>query len=206
VRTGIFGGTFDPIHIAHLHAGEMARHRVGLDRVLFMPAGDPWQKAGRDLTPSPHRLEMVRLAVSDVDGLEPDDRETKREGPSYTIDTLATFPDDEELFLLLGADAAAGFRTWHRWHDIVARAGILIVPRPGSDLGIAREAVSGGRVVDMTALDISATDIRRRVAAGEPYRFLVPPLVYEYIEANGPYEEPSAGDRVGPANEQEDSS
>jgi nicotinate-nucleotide adenylyltransferase len=206
VRTGIFGGTFDPIHIAHLHAGEMARHQAGLDRVLFMPAGSPWQKARRELTPAMHRLEMVRLAVADVDGLEPDDRETKREGPSYTIDTLATFPEDEELFLVLGADAAARFRTWHRWGEVAARAGILIMPRPGSDLGIAREAVTGGKVVEMAALDISATDIRRRVGAAEPYRFLVPPLVYEYIQANGLYAQAQPDDRVGASSEQEDSS
>src|SRR3970040_1404301 len=95
VRTGILGGTFDPIHIAHLHAGETALFGAGLDRVVFMPAGDPWQKEDRALTSAAQRLEMTRLAIEGVDRFEVDERETRRDGPTYTIDTLHSFPPVE---------------------------------------------------------------------------------------------------------------
>ncbi|MFP4074573.1 MAG: nicotinate-nicotinamide nucleotide adenylyltransferase, partial [Actinomycetota bacterium] len=104
MRTGILGGTFDPIHVAHLHTAEVAHHQLELDRVLILPAGDPWQKSGRDVTPGKHRLEMCRLAVEGAEGLEVDLRELDRDGPTYTADTLGTFPRDEELFLILGSD------------------------------------------------------------------------------------------------------
>ncbi len=133
VRTGILGGTFDPIHIAHLHAGETAQFAAGLDRVLFMPAGDPWQKAERSMTPAADRLAMTELAIEGIEGFEVDDRELHRDGPTYTIDTLLTFPAEEELFLILGADAAVGLPSWHRWEDVIERAGVLVVPRPGTE-------------------------------------------------------------------------
>ncbi len=203
MRTGILGGSFDPIHIAHLHAGETSLAEAELDRVLFMPAGDPWQKP-RDLTPGPMRVEMVSLAIAGVDGFEPDDREVRREGLTYTIDTLRTFPDDEELSLILGADAAAGLRTWKEWEQVVDRAEVLVVPRPGTDPGLVTEAWPQARMLDMAALDVSGTLIRRKAAAGQPFRFLVPPAVYEYISANHLYAQPAADDMVGVSYEQED--
>jgi nicotinate-nucleotide adenylyltransferase len=188
VRTGILGGTFDPIHIAHLHAGETALHAAGLDRVLFMPAGDPWQKTDeRQVTPVAARVEMTRLAIDGVAGFELDLREVEREGPTYTIDTLATFAPDEELFLILGFDAAVGLPTWHRWEEVVARAGILVVPRPGYDLSKVESVVPSALRLEMAALDVSASSIRRMAARGAPYRFLVTPEVYRYIEAEGIY-------------------
>lgn len=193
VRTGILGGTFDPIHIAHLHSAECARHQLGLDRVLVMPAGDPWQKEDRPITPARDRVAMCRLAVEDVEGLEVDDRETLRGGPTYTVDTLATFPDDEELFLILGADAAAGLSTWHRWQDLLDRVTVVVVPRPGTSI----TAISGGVVVDMGALDVSGTDIRRRAREGRPFRYLVTREVHEYIVAGDLYAEQRRDDMVG---------
>ena len=189
VRTGILGGTFDPIHIAHLHAGETALFAAGLDRVLFMPAGDPWQKGARELTPAAQRLEMTRLAVEGMDRFEIDDREIDREGPTYTIDTLLTFPSGEELFLILGADAAIGLPTWHRWEEVTERAGILVVPRPGTDLATVAATVHGATILDMSALDISSTSIRDLAASGRPYRFLVPLEVHRFIEHTGVYTE-----------------
>jgi nicotinate-nucleotide adenylyltransferase len=206
VRTGIFGGTFDPIHIAHLHTAETVLTDVALDRMLFIPAGDPWQKDDRALTPARHRLEMVRLATAGVGGFEVDDREVGREGPSYTIDTLSSFPADEDLYLLVGADAAAGFRTWHRWEEILKRAVILIMPRPGTDLEAARQAVPGAVIVHTPLLEVSATAIRDDVANGRAYRFLVHPAVHAYIEANHLYEQAGSGDMVVASNEQEESS
>ena len=187
VRTGILGGTFDPIHIAHLHAGETALFVADLDRVLFMPAGDPWQKGARELTLAAQRLEMTRLAVEGTDRFEIDAREIDRDGPTYTIDTLLTFPADEELFLILGADAALGLPTWHRWEEIVERAGILVVPRPGNDLAAVAATVPEADILDMSALDISSTSIRDLAVSGRPYRFLVPSEVHRFIESNGIY-------------------
>jgi nicotinate-nucleotide adenylyltransferase len=187
VRTGILGGTFDPIHIAHLHAGETALFAADLDRVLFMPAGDPWQKGARELTPAAQRLEMTRLAVEGTDRFELDDREIARDGPTYTIDTLLTFPSGEELFLILGADAAIGLPSWHRWEEVTERAGILVVPRPGTDLATVAATVPKATILDMSALDISSTSIRGLAASGRPYRFLVSPEVHRFIENKGVY-------------------
>ena len=176
-----------------------------LDRVLFMPAGDPWQKSDRVLTPASLRLEMVRVAVKGVDGFELDAREVEREGPTYTNDSLASFPADEELFLILGADAAAGIPTWHRWEEVVARAGILVVPRLGTDMAEVVEKVPSAVALDMAILEVSATAIRSMAASGEAYRFLVPPPVFEFIETKSLYAQAPRGDRVGMSNEQEDS-
>jgi nicotinate-nucleotide adenylyltransferase len=205
VRTGILGGTFDPIHIAHLHAGETALHDAELDRVLFMPAGEPWQKEGRSLSPAAQRLEMTRLAIEGVGGFEIDEREIRRDGPTYTMDTLNSFPAEEELFLILGADAAVGLPTWHRWEEVVDRAGILVVPRPGTDPSGVSDLVPAAKILDMAALDVSGTVIRAMAAAGRPFRFLVPSRVHEYIETHGLYTQPGSGDRVVGANEQEES-
>jgi nicotinate-nucleotide adenylyltransferase len=188
VRTGILGGTFDPIHIAHLHAGETALSAADLDRVLFMPAGDPWQKTDeRQVTDARARVEMTRLAIKGVPGFELDLREVERDGPTYTIDTLLTFPGDEELFLILGFDAAVGLPTWHRWEEVVERAGILVVPRPGYELAAVSEVVPSAVLLDMVALDVSASSIRRMAAQGAPYRFLVTPEVHQFIEIEGIY-------------------
>jgi nicotinate-nucleotide adenylyltransferase len=205
VRTGILGGTFDPIHIAHLHAGETALHAAGLDRVLFMPAGDPWQKTDeRRVSPVTARVEMTRLAIEGVPGFELDLREVEREGPTYTIDTLHSFAVDEDLFLILGFDAAVGLPSWHRWKEVVARAGILVVPRPGYDVARVMEVVPSAEPLDMAALDVSASSIRRMAAQGAPYRFLVPPDVYDYIESEGIYTQSPTSDRVMSAKDQEE--
>jgi len=162
-------------------------HQLGLGRVLIVPAGDPWQKSAREISPARHRLEMCRLAVDGVAGFEVDEREITREGPTYTIETLESFPDDEELFLILGSDAAAGIQTWHRWQDVVQRATIVEAPRLGFPEGDRRPDVVH---LEMGRLEISSTDIRSRVAAGLPYRYLVPRVVYEYIESKNLYAEP----------------
>jgi nicotinate-nucleotide adenylyltransferase len=205
VRTGILGGTFDPIHIAHLHAGETALFAADLDRVLFVPAGDPWQKTDeRRVTPAAVRVEMTRLAIDGVTGFELDLREVERDGPTYTIDTLASFPSDEDLFLILGCDAAVGLPTWHRWEDVVERAVVLVVPRPGYDLSMVSVVVPSAIPLEMAALDVSASAIRRMAAQGAPYRFLVPDAVYRFIESEGIYTQSPTSDRVMSAKDQEE--
>ncbi|HEX6287022.1 MAG TPA: nicotinate-nucleotide adenylyltransferase [Acidimicrobiia bacterium] len=193
MRIGILGGTFDPIHIAHLHAAECARHQLGLDRVLVMPAGDPWQKAQRRVTSDEHRVAMCRLAVEGAEGIEVDEREIQRVGPTYTVDTLATFSDEDQLFLILGGDAASRLHTWHRWKEVVNRATIVIVPRPGAPVG----DVSGSVQIDMGALEVSGTEIRQRAADGRPFRYLVTRQVYDYIASHGLYAKEQRDDMVG---------
>jgi len=193
VRTGIMGGTFDPIHVAHLHGAECARHQLALDRVLVVPAGDPWQKADRLVAPAEDRLAMCRIAVDGVDGLEVDGREVNRDGPSYTIDTLTSFPADEELYLIVGADAAAGLDTWHRSEEILHRATVAVVPRSGSPIG----DIPGSVVVEMGPLDVSGTEIRQRAREGRPFRYLVTSGVHQYIASHNLYAEDGQDDMVG---------
>jgi nicotinate-nucleotide adenylyltransferase len=206
VRTGILGGTFDPIHIAHLHAGECAKHQAQLDRVLFMPAGDPWQKLGRRVSPGRHRLEMTRLAVAGVDGFEADSREVERDGLTFTADTLATFPDDEELFLILGADAASGLPSWERSDEVIARVTVLVAPRPGAPPEAVLEVVPEAVFLDMPLLEVSGTSIRAHAGRGGPYRFLVTEPVHAYAEANALYANPPGGDMVIPPQDTEEPS
>ena len=187
MRTGILGGTFDPIHIAHLHSAECALQQVGLDRVILLPAGDPWQKSGRDVTPGKHRLEMCRLAIEGVDGIEVDLRELDRDGPTYTVETVGTFPPDEELFLILGSDSLSGLETWQRWEDVVSRVTLVEAPRPGTPVGVG--ATHGAIQLEMGLLEVSSTDIRRRITEGRPYRYLVTAPVHGYIEVTNLYAE-----------------
>ena len=206
MRTGILGGTFDPIHIAHLHAGESALHQAELDRVLFIPAGDPWQKADRDLSSASTRLEMTRLAVTGVAGFEVDDREIQRDGPTYTVDTLASFPDDEELFLILGADAAARIETWDRHRQVEERATILVVPRPGTDSTIIADLIPNAAFIDMAVLEISSTEIRNLTRDSQPCRYLVPEVVHEFITENDLYPDRRKTPRVDDSTDTEERS
>ena len=134
-RIGIFGGTFDPPHVGHLAAAVNVRHSLGLDLVLLVVANVPWQKVGeRPVSPAADRLELVRLAVGDVEGLEVDDREIRRGGDSYTADTVAELLEEDpssEVFVIVGSDAAAGLPTWERIDEVRARSVIVVVDRPG---------------------------------------------------------------------------
>ena len=197
MRTGILGGTFDPVHIAHLHAGETALHQAGLDRVVFIPAGDPWQKAHRRVSDASHRLEMVRLAVEGVPGFEVDDREVVREGPTYTADTLDSFPPDEDLFLILGADSALGIESWHRYDEVLDRVTVLVAPRPGYDPDEVLALIPDAVILEMAPLGVRGTEIRAMAAEGRPFRFLVTDAVYRYIVDKNLYTHPREGDSVG---------
>ena len=142
---------------------------------------------------------MCRLAVDGVEGLEVDDREVTRNGPTYTIDTLETFPVDEDLVLIVGSDSAAGFKTWHRWQEIVERATVGVVPRPGS----ASYDIGGAAAIEMALLEVSGTDIRERARSGRPFRFLVTPPVYDYVIAHDLYADRGGDDIVGGLKRQE---
>jgi nicotinate-nucleotide adenylyltransferase len=203
-RVGIFGGTFDPVHNGHLAKATEAIDMLGLDRVLFMIAGDPWMKreAGQSISSSHHRLEMVRLAVAGEPSMAVDDREVRRPGPTYTVDTLgelAVEGGDDELFLLLGLDALSSFPRWRSPRRVLELAQVVAIERPspipgpdavpgiGALPGVAAlEQVSPGasdkaHVLTGVPADISSSEIRQAVAAGKPVSECVPPAVAEYI-------------------------
>jgi nicotinate-nucleotide adenylyltransferase len=188
VRSGLLGGTFDPPHIAHLLAGEVAYRQLGLDRVIYLPAGSPWQKADRMVSPADHRWRMTEIATSGISYFVPDDREVHRAGWTYTIDTLATFNDSEEIVLILGADAALGLPTWESAEQVLDRVHVAVLPRPGTERRAVETAIGTATWLDMPPLPLSGTMIRERVAAGTAFRFLVADGVYEYIVENRLYE------------------
>lgn len=189
MRRGILGGTFDPPHVAHLFAGEAAHGDLGLDVVTFIPAGAPWQKAHRSVSDAAHRWEMIQRAVVGVEYFTADDREVRREGWTYTADTLAGFPDTEELTLILGADAARGLPTWKRVDEVVNLARIAVVPRPGVDRREVDWALRGARAewLDTPEVWLSGTMLRARRSAGRSLRFLVPEAVWGYVQHHGLY-------------------
>jgi nicotinate-nucleotide adenylyltransferase len=187
VRRGILGGTFDPPHIAHLVAGEVAYRDVGLDVVTFLPAGRPWQKEGSGVTDAEHRRAMTGLAVEDVDYFELDDREVLRDGWTYTADTLDTFAETDHLVLILGGDAASRIRTWHRWEYVLERTEIAVMPRSGASPLEVASAVGPHHVLDSPVLDVSGTELRARCRRRASIRFLVPEPVRTYIEENRLY-------------------
>ena len=191
-RIGVFGGTFDPPHVGHLVAASDARHALGLDRVLLMVANVPWQKvAVRDVSAPEDRVAMVDAAVAGAEGLEVSDLEIVRGGRSYTADTLAELAEAEpsaELFCILGADAAALFGTWERYEEVASRATLVVVDRPGSPTPVSG-AFRWVRV-DVPELEVSSTDLRRRVTAGAPIDFLTPPGVVTCIRERGLYRFP----------------
>jgi nicotinate-nucleotide adenylyltransferase len=191
-RIGVMGGTFDPIHHGHLVAGEEARHALALDRVLFVPTGDPWQKSDAPVSPAGDRLEMVRLAIEDNDAFDTSRVDVDRGGPTYTVDTLNAlrrhYPG-AELFFITGADAILEILTWKDPQEVLGLAMFVAVTRPGHDLAGLESLGVHDRVVvlEIPALAISSTDIRERVAGRRPIRYLVPPQVARYISDHGLY-------------------
>lgn len=188
-RIGIFGGTFDPPHIGHLVAAVEARDALALDVVLLVVANVPWQKVGsREISSAEDRLAMVRAAVADEVGLEVSDLEIRRGGDTYTADTLAdlrSVEPDAELFVVVGADAAAGFTTWDRYEEVAAEATLVVVDRPGA-AGALDPRFDWVRV-DIPELEVSSTDLRARVAAGRSVRYLTPDAVATCIAERALY-------------------
>jgi len=185
-RIGIFGGTFDPVHNGHLATAADVRSALGLDRVLLVVAGDPWQKAGQVQASAADRLALVEVAVAGIDGLEASAIEVEREGPTYSVDTLETLAcDDRELFMILGADAAARLDTWREPERVRKLATVVVVDRDGTAGGL-----DGAVHVAVPRLDISSTDIRDRIAHRRPIYGLVPEPVVHGIAARGLYTGP----------------
>ncbi len=192
-RLGLFGGTFDPIHVGHLVAAVNARAALALDRVLLVVANQPWQKSDRRLTPAEDRFAMVAAAVagagSAAEGLEASRLEMDRGGVSYTADTLeqlAAEAPGRELFLVVGSDVAGLLETWERPEAVRRLATLVVVDRPGAT---EPELGPGWRVerVRIPHLDISASDLRARAAAGKPLDWLVPAGTIACIRERGLY-------------------
>lgn len=190
MRLGVLGGTFDPPHVGHLVTAVTVRHALGLDRVLLMVANHPWHKAQPGaVTPALERLAMVRAAVHGVPGIEASDLEVRRGGDSFTADTLeelAELDPTGERFVILGADAAAGLAGWSRPHRVAELATVVLVDRPGLPSAAPPVGWDFERVA-VPRLDVSSTDLRRRVVEGWPIHFLTPAGVVDHIVAQGTY-------------------
>jgi len=189
MRIGILGGTFDPIHLGHLVAASEVHTALSLDTVVFMPAGNPWQKSDRVVSDATHRLAMVKAAVEGDERFAASDAEIRRQGPTYSIDTVlewkAEHPADE-LFWIIGADALVRISTWHRWEEFVASVTIVCVNR--ADIEVVQVDVPFDFVsVDMPQVRISATQLRKRFAAGVNCKYLVPDSAVEYINEHRLY-------------------
>ncbi|MFI5314749.1 MAG: nicotinate-nucleotide adenylyltransferase [Myxococcota bacterium] len=210
MKLGVLGGTFNPIHFAHLRLAEELRETLGLDRVLLVPAGEPALKhAG--LAAAAHRLEMARRASASNPALEVDDLEFHRAGPSYTVDTLRALRarnPSADLWFLVGADTLPELESWREPARLFELANFAVATRPGYSARLRellpralsaafRDAAKGLvhasgnelRAVPFTPLEISASDIRRRTARGESIRYLVPDEVREYIAKHHLYQE-----------------
>jgi nicotinate-nucleotide adenylyltransferase len=211
-RIGIFGGTFDPIHVAHLRSAEEAREQLQLDEVLFVPAADPPHKRRR-ITAAPHRLAMVRLAIAGNPAFRVSSLEIDRGGRSFTVDTLralrARLPTTTALSLLIGLDAFREIGTWKDYRTLFTLADVVVWSRPPLRLRAARALLpvaaqrdfcygpghrtlrhrTGNQIrfLTVTALDVSASDIRLRVRRGRSVRYLVPPAVERYLSRHGLY-------------------
>jgi nicotinate-nucleotide adenylyltransferase len=189
-RIGVFGGTFDPIHVGHLVAAVNARYSLALDRVILMVANVPWQKVGqRPVSSAEDRYALVQAAVGEVPGLEAGRLEIDRGGESYTADTLeqlAGLNPQAELYLIIGWDVAGELTSWDRWQSIQRLATLVVVNRPG----VGRPGgLHGWRVEEVTvpALEISSTDLRARAADGRPLDYLVPEAAVHCLRARGLY-------------------
>jgi len=198
---GIFGGTFDPIHNAHLAVAQEAAEALGLERVVFIPAGKPPHKPDREITPAEHRLAMIELAIAGNDRFAVDRLELERAGPSYTVDTLEALHASRDragvssdFVLVLSAEAFLDLMTWRSPRRILELARLVVVPRDGypaagPDFLAAHlpDLADRATFLDSPRLRLSASDLRGRAAAGRSLRYLVPDAVAAYIDDHALY-------------------
>lgn len=190
-RLGVMGGTFDPIHVGHVLLALWARERLSLDRVLFVPAADPPHKEARpDLAPAADRWAMVERAIAGFPGFAASRLELDRPGKSYTVETLRTlrteYPDSR-LYLVIGEDNVAQLPTWHDPRTILELCTVVAGTRASAGLAGDAELARQVILLDTPVFEVSSTEVRRRLAAGKPVRYLVPDAVLDYIAARGLY-------------------
>lgn len=189
-RIGIFGGTFDPVHIGHLAAALDVRHALGLEQVLLVVANEPWQKVGmRELSPAEDRLAVVESAVAGIEGVEACRVEIDRGGPSYTVDTVeelrAAMPGTD-MFLIVGSDVARDLGTWERVDELARMVTLVVMERAGAG---EVEDPPGFEVlrVKVPAIELSSSEIRERIARGQPVDLLVPEDAIRCIRSRAMY-------------------
>ena len=190
MRLGVMGGTFDPIHHGHLVAASEVQSLLGLDEVVFVPTGEPWQKEGRDVAPAEHRYLMTVVATASNPRFTVSRVDIDRGGPTFTIDTLRDLRGqrpDAELFFITGADALAQILSWRDVDRVFRYAHFIGVTRPGYELGDDHLPEGSVTLVEVPAMAISSTDCRTRVAAGRPVWYLVPDGVVQYISKRNLY-------------------
>ena len=191
MRIGVMGGTFDPIHIGHLVAASEVAHRFALDRVVFVPTGRPWQKSDRQVSAPEDRYLMTVIATAADERFSVSRVDVDRSGPTYTVDTLrdirAELGEEHDYHFITGADALGEILSWREPEEVLRLAHLVGVTRPGHVL--ADPGLAPGRVtlLEIPALAISSSDIRARVARGEPIRYLVTPGVEAYVAKVGLY-------------------
>jgi len=198
MKVGVLGGTFDPVHLGHLKIAETALKQLELGRVLFLPAGQPWLKTERDITPAAHRKAMVEIAIADHKKFELSTIELERKGATYTVDTLEfihrTIDDATEIYFLLGWDSLIQFPQWKQPDRIVELCRIVAFTRsrmePPDLLELEKKVPGITRsttILDIPPIDISSSDIRDRISRGLPVKNMVPGSVEEYIKAHRLY-------------------
>lgn len=197
MKIGVFGGTFDPVHNGHLAIAEEVRIKLNLQEVWFVPTGKPWMKAGRTISPWEQRLQMVELAVAGKPYFEVSTLEASRPGPSYTIDTMLELKRQlktAELYFIMGWDSLQSLPRWKEAPRLITLCRLVAIPRPGvapPDFTGLEKSLPGITwnvvMLDGPNLDISATEIRARVAAGESIGKMVPQAVVDYIRNNKLY-------------------
>ena len=196
-KIGLFGGSFDPVHNAHVALAHVALGHLALDELRWVPAGQPWQKP-RAMTPVEHRAAMVQAAIAGEPRFALERCEIERTGPTYTLDTvraLAAHEPGGQWFLVIGQDQYARLSTWHDWRDLLGLVTLAVAARSGEspqpDAAIA--ALPHSMVnLPLPRMDVSATEVRRRAAAGEPIDDLVPPAVARYIDQHRLYRGPGS--------------
>jgi len=181
-RVGVFGGTFDPVHVGHLAIANAALDELGLERVYFVPARRSPLKQDGPVARAEDRLAMLTAATADEPRFRVSSIELDRKGPSFTVDTLETLHGEGDLFLILGSDAYSDFERWREPERIRALATVVLAARPG-----APNAPSGVRMLDSPLMDISSRELRARAARGRSLRYLVPEAALRYIEEHRLY-------------------
>ena len=193
---GVVGGTFDPPHLGHLVLGAAAKAALGLERVLFAPAGEQWRKAGRPVSPADVRLELVRAAVEELEWAEVSTVDIERPGPTYTVDTLSALLERRggQWWFLVGEDALADLPNWHQADRVLELARLGVACRPPAEAHIPPEVRARFPAIDeridivpMPPLDVSSSDLRRRVRDGLPTDHLLPERVRALIDEGGLY-------------------